>query len=605
MRKLLALARRPAVWLSVIAFAFWLIVLRAVVPPPPSHVIATGEAEYSGPMDWDESQWARLNNIADDGSAVTYTVVRHTKVMYFADQTHPHIRRTRHGEDVTPARWADINGKSLPAWQLVWRSELWRHPEGRAFVYDEEAWVKLKARFPDVFGDGATPVLHHRSEFQVSPDGRLVAYKSRDGRIDDSGDADGVTVEDSRTGRQIAFLKGVKDRIHMSPGGRYAVTGAPSIVPKSTETKLQLWDLTNPTTPKEISLRHERWTYVSVTFGPDGHYLFADNSPVAKRSPGGVVWWDTSTGRQLGQVENCSLPLLTGGGRVLVTRQDAPKWSQKCTLQFWDVASGESLGTTTLAVPVDGWRDPCSADCGGRRYLLFQFNPKSGHHHDWLDRQAESFYQTIIGKKPPDPVQVIVWDAVERREVLRVPGKRPALSANGRWLATLDEEGVIRVWDVNAIAPWTHALGYAVAAGVGTGVGLVLGLRFARWCWKGRRRRWWAIALAAFVLLVVVAYKLDEVAADRADMEFKTVYHHLHRHQDMTESELKALFGRPPDRVTTLPAESEKGARTRLMWIGWWDQKFEMEFGSDGKVGDRSTSGGRSFVEWIAGGCRD
>src|SRR5262249_49150516 len=63
--------------------------------------------------------------------------------------------------------------------------------------------------------------------------------------------------------------------------------------------------------------------------------------------------------------------------------------------------------------------------------------------------------------------QILVWDVVERRELARLPGSSAAFAGDGRWLATLDEAGVVRVWEVPVRRPWARILAYAAACALG------------------------------------------------------------------------------------------------------------------------------------------
>ena len=59
--------------------------------------------------------------------------------------------------------------------------------------------------------------------------------------------------------------------------------------------------------------------------------------------------------------------------------------------------------------------------------------------------------------------QVILLDVIDRRELARLPGSSAKLSPQGRWLATLDHAGVVRVWELPLRQPWLTAILYAGA----------------------------------------------------------------------------------------------------------------------------------------------
>src|SRR5262249_2800429 len=66
-------------------------------------------------------------------------------------------------------------------------------------------------------------------------------------------------------------------------------------------------------------------------------------------------------------------------------------------------------------------------------------------------------------------------DAIDRREVARLPGRSAVLSADGHWLATLSESGIIRVWELPPRYPWGALVLYAAGAALASlGVRLML-----------------------------------------------------------------------------------------------------------------------------------
>src|SRR5437763_11508832 len=71
------------------------------------------------------------------------------------------------------------------------------------------------------------------------------------------------------------------------------------------------------------------------------------------------------------------------------------------------------------------------------------------------------------GRTPAQRRQVIVLDAVERRTVGRVAGVSAAVSPNGHWLAALDADGVVRVWELPLGRPWARGVAYAAAVWAG------------------------------------------------------------------------------------------------------------------------------------------
>lgn len=601
MRKLLALARRPVVWLSLIAFLLWLCYLRAVVPPPPACIITTGGADYDGMIDDAPSGWSELKAVADDGSIVT-SVVTHSPGKWFGpENTHPHVWSTREVKEVTPSRWADVGEDSPPDWQVLWKTELWEHPEGRAFLFDELAWETLRERFPQLLGRSKDGDRFDRfaPQLRFSPDGRVLAYPSRDGQYAGRQEAEGITVEETRTGRWVAFLRGKFDRVHLAPGGQTAITRAEHNREFAELPRLLLWDLQTATVRSELRLPHDA---LDVRFTPDGRFVFANCwtlfGPGNGTQP--LRWWDTASGRQVGEVNHPADFAFTTGGRVLVTKAHAEMQNgtyRPARLLFWDVETGESRGEWVPGLRSRGWEQHSDfVGSGGERYLAVEYDPMSGRAYDWTARVRDGFFELTTRKPSPKPDQVVVLDTAERREALRVPGKNPALSSNGRWLATVDEEGVIRVWEVPARLPWSHMLGLAVVLGAGTAVGIVLTLRLVRWIWRKRWRRWLFLILITFAVLAVALFWWDAAATDQGGVELSAVRRQLHNSDGLSEADLTAMIGRPP---TVVPSDDGRpGVRHR--WTAWGDKHFEVEFGSTGKTRTSSISDGRSMTDRLA-----
>jgi WD40 repeat protein len=55
-------------------------------------------------------------------------------------------------------------------------------------------------------------------------------------------------------------------------------------------------------------------------------------------------------------------------------------------------------------------------------------------------------------------------DGIDRREIASVPGHSAVFSPNGRWLATIDGDGIVRVWELPLRRPWQRIFGYAAIA---------------------------------------------------------------------------------------------------------------------------------------------
>jgi hypothetical protein len=64
----------------------------------------------------------------------------------------------------------------------------------------------------------------------------------------------------------------------------------------------------------------------------------------------------------------------------------------------------------------------------------------------------------------PERSWVLLVNVNERREIAHLPGRSACFSRNGDWLATLDEEGVVRVWHLPLRQPWQKIIRNAECA---------------------------------------------------------------------------------------------------------------------------------------------
>lgn len=607
MRRILAIARRPAVWLFAVSFALWLWLLGANVPPPPAHVIATGEADYEAWIDGAPSGWTELLDVADDGSAVTSVVVHCPGKYYSTTDTRPRVLDTRTGEDRTHEWWTDADGKPGPEWCAVWRTELWQHPQGRTFLRDEVAWDALRKRPPATLWKDRLWLYDWSSRTdRFSPDGRLLAYPTRDGQPAERRDADGTAVEDVRTGRRVASLPGVTDPIDLAPGGRVAVARKCPKERDGEQPRLAVWHLGTATVRAELSLPD---TLLCRThFSPDGRYLFADYLVWDHFPDCSVRWWDADIGAQIGQVDGADDFALTAGGRVLVTKPTPLKRNratESSRLYFWDVTTGSSLGEWNLGGRGDGSGRYRFVGSDGNRLLVATFDPEHGRRRSLLGRAGDKIHEWTVGGPPPDREQVVVWDTAERREVLRVPGKRPALSANGRWLATIDPQGTIRVWEVPAHPPWGVLLWYSLIAAACTTAAVLVTLhafrwgwrlawgwwpgRVVRWAWRSRVRRRWIVALGGCVVVTLGGWVAYAVVADQARAHLQAVFREVESTDGLTDADVAARVGGPADAgpPTDTGLSKSGGGRVGETTVRRWTRfgaEMDVHFGPDGTV---------------------
>jgi WD40 repeat protein len=403
-----------------------------------------------------------IEHVSDDAGQVivgTHSGDRH------GSTTRLQMWDVRTGINRTPAHWMD------PDWQMLLYQGFFyrRNPgpldllscrSGREFLADEAAWTALGERFTP------RPVTAARSwargrqfltEVSFSPDGRLVAYPTRNGcpvYLIGHTAVDGTRIDDTRTGQLAATLPGVTGEVTVAPGGRTAVSHNSCDDRVGEQPWLTLWDLETSTPRAQFWLPDRAWR---LTFGPDGKYVFA-----ATFRPELLRWWDAQTGKQVGEIDRHAKPEFIDGGRVLVIRADDR------VLHFWDVATGRELPEWDPPRPRGGvGRVGRLLTVGGGRYLVAEIErdpPTSGSEHP-----AVRWMVNHLSDDAPRRTQgrIAVLDAIDRHVIGHAPGLSAAVSTNDRWLATLDADGVVRVWELPLRRPWGRAVPYAAAVVLG------------------------------------------------------------------------------------------------------------------------------------------
>jgi hypothetical protein len=444
--------------------------------------------------------WGHVEAVSDDGRQVTIGIHR-------GPDTRLEVWDTRTGTDQTPEHWKDpdwqrlVSGPRKKNGRDAGLTGLLPNPGGRALLHDGPAWVALRERLTIArakhIADVHQTVRPVRGEgidgspfpdsLHFSPDGRFVSYVARNGwpvYLLPESDGDGTVIEDARTGRRMAFLPGVTAGTQIGTDGRTAVTGDFTSPVRlflrvygrsggAEPSLLTLWDLETAT--KRAELEFPDPDFVHVEYTPAGRFLIAQSGSLLR-------WWDTDTGRQVGEAGGAWHRQFLDGRRVLVVSLEDNQ-----AIRFWDVPTGRELDEWELPNP------PGQAGlfgrllaAGGDRYLVAEFNDpdsKSDRSFPLLDRVVDRLTDKLPDRPATDRSRVVVLDGIDRRVSRPVPGREAALSANGRWLATLDADGVVRVWPVSLGRPWVRGLVYAAAVVLGGwGVGRLVG--------RVRRRLW-------------------------------------------------------------------------------------------------------------------
>jgi hypothetical protein len=153
-----------------------------------------------------------------------------------------------------------------------------------------------------------------------------------------------------------------------------------------------------------------------------------------------LKWSDPKTGQQIGQVPGESHFAVIDHGRKLLTCQ-ATHTDSDCVagaeVSVWDISDGTKISN---------WKPPDTEEIWGDT--------------DWrYGRIVGADDGDLIVAEPGNKPLVLLWDVAEQTERARLYHQSSVLSRNGRWFASIDLEGVVRVWQASDVAgsveePW-------------------------------------------------------------------------------------------------------------------------------------------------------
>ena len=288
-------------------------------------------------------------------------------------------------------------------------------------------------------------IVHQRSHqdhgraVAFSPDGRLLASAAED-----------ILVWDVATQRKIARFEhaAIVWNVVFSPDGRWLVS-------THADGAVLIWDVAERR--RVANFNEHSGSVRAVAFAPDG------KSVASASEDRTVTLWDVAHGRKqavlTGHTTRVTALSFSRDGRELASGD------QDGNVRLWDLAAGrtrltieppELVAAYALAMSPDGRMVATSlglVTALDGRYLM-HFHPDQKWHYGHV--YGEAFMPGGRVALVTDRGWVLVIDAVRRRLAERhhvgVPAQvSVSVSPDGKWLATGDDEGAVRLWSASPL----------------------------------------------------------------------------------------------------------------------------------------------------------
>jgi WD40 repeat protein len=223
----------------------------------------------------------------------------------------------------------------------------------------------------------------------------------------------------------------------------------PNIAPR-----FVLYDLTTSTPIAELSAKS---TFVfhppEFQFSSDGRFLFAYLG-------GTLYWWETTFGT-LCRITDAEEYTIHEKAGIVITHNLKTDTilgftyaSDEHRFKIWDINTGQQIAERH-------WGHKVPAEIPAHRMVTSQEGSDLAMVFDvYFEGQRHYVSKAIRSNSDlphgtvPERSWVLLVNVNEQLEMAHLPGRSACFSQNGDWLATLDEDGVVRVWHLPLRQPW-------------------------------------------------------------------------------------------------------------------------------------------------------
>ncbi|MEP0807259.1 MAG: PD40 domain-containing protein [Chloroflexota bacterium] len=285
---------------------------------------------------------------------------------------------------------------------------------------------------------------------RFSPNGKKFATLTYDPLTSANTDNNGILIWDSFTYEVVTRLfghEGITTALTFSPDGKILASGGK-------DGAVILWDA-DTYLPIHRPLSAHNGAVVSVAFSPDGNILASSSSDQT------IILWDASSGTPVGQPIKAptiaSDLVFTPDGNSLISR------GADNNVIFWDVIPQQQLTRILandlpfildLAFSPDGKTIASDHDDDVIRLWDIETGKLTGRINYTESICCLSFSPDGVILAAGSQDRIILWDAANLQQI-RSPLKKHTswigditFSADGKWLASSDQDGTVIVWDV-------------------------------------------------------------------------------------------------------------------------------------------------------------